>query len=54
MTISTKYNIGDIITIAGVEYEIMSMHIYESEETHSERYYLGRHRWFTIESEVER
>lgn len=51
MTIRTRYNIGDTLTVNGVDYEIISMHIYESEHTHTERYYLGHELWITLEGE---
>ena len=49
MNISTKYNIGDRVVFQGKEYEILSMHIYESDKVHTERYYLGNSLWITIE-----
>lgn len=48
MTIQTAYNIGDKISINGVEHKIISAHIYESEQKHTERYYLGDNKWITI------
>lgn len=48
MEIQTRYNIGDIIVFEGVHYKIVSVHVYESLDTHTERYYLGNNVWFTL------
>lgn len=48
MTILTKYNIGDKITVSNETYTILSVHLYESENKHTERYYLGNEKWITI------
>ena len=51
MTIQTRYNIGDKIEVEGGEYEIISVHLYESENKHTERYYLGDEKWVTLKFE---
>jgi hypothetical protein len=53
MNISTKYDIGDKIEVEGVDYEIISVHLYESAEKHTERYYLGDEKWITLKFEKE-
>ena len=54
MTIETTYNIGDLIVAGGVEYKILAVHLYESKNKHTERYYLGNELWLTIRKEGER
>lgn len=49
MTIHTKYNIGDTIEYEGEKHKVASIHLYESKNKHTERYYLGNHNWVTIE-----
>lgn len=51
MTIQTQYNIGDKIIIDGKRYKILSVHLYESNYTHTERYYLGNQKWITLKFE---
>ena len=48
MTINTKYNIGDKITVNGRISRILSVHLYESDNKHTERYYLGDGHWITV------
>lgn len=48
MTIKTRYDIGDVVIVGGVERKIVSAHIYESDNKHTERYYLGNEEWITI------
>ena len=48
MIIETKYNIEDTILLKDKTHTIKSMHIYESENKHTERYYIGNHMWITI------
>lgn len=49
MTITTKYEIGDLINLDGQTYKILAVHLYESENKHTERYYLGNGVWVTLE-----
>ena len=51
MTIRTKYNIGDTIEYGGEKHKVVSVHLYESEGKHTERYYVGNHTWITIVKE---
>ena len=53
MTITTKYNIGDVIELGGVKHAIVSVHLYESKDKHTERYYLGNKKWITIGKDKE-
>ena len=48
MTIKTKYDVGDVVVVEGVERKIISVHIYESDNKHTERYYFGNREWITI------
>lgn len=48
MKIDTSYNIGDTLVVDGKKYTIVSMHVYQSKECHTERYYLGSGTWITI------
>lgn len=52
MTITTKYEIGDTIELDGQSYKIVSVHLYESEQKHTERYYLGNGLWVTLEGKA--
>lgn len=47
MLIETIRNIGDHLVINGKDHEIISIHLYESKDKHTERYYLGNGTWFT-------
>lgn len=49
MTLKTQYNIGDTINLDGQPMKILSIHLYESESTHTERYYLGNQMWITLD-----
>ena len=51
MTIHTKYSIGDFIHFRGKKYKIISVHLYESKNKHTERYYLGNQLWVTLKFE---
>lgn len=51
MRIATKYNIGDIITVNGASHKIVAIHLYESTDKHTERYYLGNGLWITLDEE---
>ena len=53
MTIRTKYDIGDVIEIGGGKHSIVSVHLYESDNSHTERYYLGNAKWLTLGKEDE-
>ena len=48
MTIETAYNIGDEIAIGGQIHKIVSIHLYESDNKHTERYYFGDGKWITV------
>ena len=48
MTIHTKHEIGDKISVSGKTYSVVSIHLYESKNKHTERYYLGNEKWITI------
>ena len=48
MTIKTTYEIGDTIVVYGGGYKIKSIHVYESSNKHTERYYLGNGLWLTL------
>lgn len=48
MTLKTLYDIGDTINVDGKKMKIVSVHLYESEEKHTERYYLGKQMWITF------
>lgn len=51
MIIKTKHEIGDEIEINGQKYNILAIHLYESENTHSERYYVGNQTFITYQEE---
>lgn len=51
MTIRTKYEIGDEIEINGQKHKILAIHLYESDNTHTERYYIGNHTFITYRDE---
>ena len=42
------YSIGDHITVNGIRYRIIGVHVYLSERCQTERYYLGNEQWYTI------
>lgn len=48
MRITAKYNIGDTVTIDGASHKIIAIHLYESADKHTERYYLGDGLWITL------
>lgn len=53
MTIRTKYNFGDEVNFSGGEkLKVISVHIYESRNKHTERYYFGNGIWKTIVKEA--
>lgn len=51
MIIQTRYSIGDFIEFEGQQYEILAIHLYRSPNKHTERYYLGDEKWFTLKFE---
>ena len=53
MKINTLYSVGDSINLNGVYYKIVAVHVYESANVHTERYYLGNGLWFTLERQTD-
>ena len=49
MEIETLYKIGDKIDVAGEKKTIIGCHIYVSDAVQTERYYLGKGVWLTID-----
>lgn len=52
MNIKTKHDIGDEIEINGQKYKILAIHLYESDNTHTERYYIGNQTFITYREEI--
>ena len=48
MKITTSYNIGDEIKIGCTAKKILAVHLYISDNKHTERYYLGEREWLTL------
>ena len=49
MKLNTCYNVGDFLEFNGKQMKIISIHLYESEFCHTERYYLGYGKRITLE-----
>ena len=45
----TKYSIGDKVTLDGVTYSVVSIHLYIAKDFVTERYYLGSGIWITLD-----
>jgi hypothetical protein len=54
MTIKTYYSVGDYILVNGCRKKIIVIHLYESAEKHTERYYLGDAEWLTFRFDKKR
>jgi hypothetical protein len=51
----TLYDIGDTIVVDGIAETVVSAHLYiNTDGTITERYFLGRGKWFTVNREVKR